>query len=211
MPKCKTPTNGERFDALLQNLGEATGNDAEIAALHEIANALWQLLSPEQETAFFDAVVPLEAKAVRWAGASDDHPTPSPRPVGRPEAMARACECLLEAFKESGDLNDLPASEVIAMLEAALGRKRGKETADTGNVATNAAQIGYSIDWGELTPAGLEQVVVAATALDTIEREPNFSWDTQPNHWESVCANIADAVRLSRVKSWTKEIRRLLK
>ena len=212
MPKRKAPTTGERFDALLQNLAEATGNDAEIDALHEVATALWKLLTPEQEEAFFDGSGPLERKAARWAGSSDARPS-SPRPVGRHAELARACECLLEAFRESGDLNDLPASEVIDMLATALGRRtRGRDgpPPDTGNVATNAARIARAIDPGfDLTPAMLEEVVTAATALDRIEAAPGFIWETQRDNWESVCVRIADRLP-GGVKSWPREIRRLL-
>ena len=73
MPKPNAPHNhGERFDRLLQNIADAVGNDDELAALHEITEALWQLLTPEQEDEFFEQIAPLEAKAGQWAGAIDD-------------------------------------------------------------------------------------------------------------------------------------------
>jgi hypothetical protein len=72
MIKPKTsPTHGERFDRILQYLADTEGNDIELVALHEITDALWQLLTPEQEDAFFDRIAPLEAKAARWASHED--------------------------------------------------------------------------------------------------------------------------------------------
>ncbi len=213
MPKTKTPShNGERFDALLQNIAAAVGNDAELAALQEIANALWQLLTPEQKTAFFDSVIPLETKAARWTTDSDSRPPRSSRVSGRTEALTRACESLLEEFLEEGDLNDLPASDVIDMLEQALGRKHGKGySADTENIATNAARIAHSFDWGvELSPSLLDKVVAAAAAMDRIEAQPDFTWETQSSDWETVCADLSDAILVRRVKSWPREIQRLL-
>src|SRR5471032_1495469 len=67
----KPNTNGERFDRLRQYLADSEGNDIELAALHEITEVLWQLLTPEQEDEFFDRVAPLEAKAVQWASHED--------------------------------------------------------------------------------------------------------------------------------------------
>lgn len=64
--------HGERFDRLLQYLADSEGNDLELAALHQITDALWQLLTPEQENEFFDRVAPLEAKAAEWAGSGDN-------------------------------------------------------------------------------------------------------------------------------------------
>jgi len=63
------------------------------------------------------------------------------------------------------------------------------------NIATNAARIGYSIDWGlDFTPALVEEVVSAAIALDAFETKPGFDWEDQPLDWEIVCARLADEI-----------------
>jgi hypothetical protein len=206
MSKRKPTTNGERFDALLQNVAAATGNDAEIEALRDLIEALWQLLTPEQEAEFFADSGAIERKAARWAGASAPPPTRS-RQISRTAALATACECLLEAFIESGDLNDLPASQVIQILQQAL-RQRDLQP---DNIAINAARIAYSIVRSvDLTPARLEEVTAAATALHQIESRQHFDWADQPVDFETVCASIGQAIADGRTPDWSKHIRALL-
>ena len=207
MSKRKPPTtHGERFDALLQNIAAATGNDAEIEALRDLIEALWQLLTPEQEAEFFDGSGTIERRAARWAGANTPPPTRS-RQVSRTVALATACESLLEAFLESGDLNDLPASQVIQMLQQALRRR----DLPADNIAVNAAQIAYSVDRGiDLTPARLEEVTAAAAMLHHIESRQHFDWADQPVDFETVCASIGQAITEGRTPDWSKHIRALL-
>jgi hypothetical protein len=206
MSKRKPTTHGERFDALLQNIAAATGNDAEIEALRDLIEALWQLLTPEQEAEFFANCGAIETKAARWAGAGTPPPT-RPRHVSRTAALATACECLLEAFLESGDLNDLPASQVIAMLQQALRRR--DQPAD--NIAVNAARIAYSIERSvDLTPARLEEVTAAASMLHHIESRQHFDWEDQPADFETVCTSIGQAITDGRTPDWSRFIRRLL-
>jgi len=199
------PTHGERFDALLQNIAAATGNDAEIEALHDVARNLWQQLTPEQQGAFFNRSEAIEAKAARWAGAS---PPTRPRKGNRTEALATACEALLEAFLESGDLNDLPASQVIAMLQQALRRR---DLPPARNIAANAARIAFSVERSvDLTPARLEEVTAAASMLHHLESREHFDWEDQPVDFETVCTSIGHAIWQRHTPDWSRFIRRLL-
>jgi hypothetical protein len=205
MSKRKPPTHGERFDALLQNIATAPGNDGEIDALRDLIETLWQLLTPEQEAEFFANCGAIETKAARWAGAGTPPPTRSRG--SRTAALASACESLLEAFLESGDLNDLPASQVIAMLQQALRRR----DLPADNIAVNAARIAYSVDRGiDLTPARLEEVTAAAAMLHHIESREHFDWEDQPADWEFVCASIGQAITEGRTPDWSSHIRALL-
>lgn len=206
MSKRKPTTNGERFDALLQNIAAATGNDSEIQALRDLIETLWQLLTPEQEAEFFANCGAIETKAARWAGAITPPPARS-RQVSRTAALATACESLLEAFLESGDLNDLPASQVIAMLQQALRRR----DLPADNIAVNAARIAYSIERSvDLTPARLEEVTAAAAMLHHIESRQHFDWADQPADFETVCASIGQAITEGRTPDWSRFIRSLL-
>ncbi len=207
--KLKTsPTHGERFDRILQFLADSDGNDIELVALHEITDALWQLLTPEQENEFFERVAPLEAKAAEWAG--DDSSPGQPTTVSRHEPLVTACKCLLEAFRNTDDLNDLPVADVVAMLTKAL-RQRSRPMA-AHNTAINAARIAFELDRDfPLPSARLESIVAAAAILDAIEAEPGFNWETRANDWESVCARIAGKVGDGPPQGWFRLIRRLLR
>jgi hypothetical protein len=208
MSKSKpSPTHGERFDRILQYLADSEGNDIELVALHEIADALWQLLTPEQESEFFERVAPLEAKATVWAG-DDSSPGQLPA-VNRHEPLVTACKCLLEAFRNADDLNDLPVAEVVALLTKAL-RQRSRPMA-AHNTAINAARIAFELDRDfPLPSARLESIVAAAAILDAIEAEPGFDWENQSTDWESVCARIAGKVGDGPPQGWFRLIRRLL-
>lgn len=206
MSKNKPQSNGERFDALLQNISAATGNDSEIEALRDLIETLWQLLTPEQEAEFFANCGAIETKASCWAGATTPPPTRS-RQVSRTAALATACECLLEAFLESGDLNDLPASQVIQMLQQAL-RCRDQPG---DNIAYKAAWIAFEIDRSvALTPARLSEVTAAAAALHQIESRQHFDWEDQTSDSETVCASIGQAITEGHTPDWSRFIRRLL-
>jgi hypothetical protein len=206
MSKNKPQSNGERFDALLQNISAATGNDAEIEALRDLIEALWQLLTPEQEAEFFANCGAIEIKAARWAGATTPPPARS-RQVSRTAALATACECLLEAFLESGDLNDLPASQVIQMLQQALRRR----DLAPDNIAINAARIAYSIERSvDLTPSRLEEVTAAASMLHHLESREHFDWEDQPVDFETACTAIGHAIWQGHTPDWSRFIRSLL-
>ncbi len=77
MSKSELPSPNERFDTLVDNLGDApclSGDDVdgedELGALHLIIAGLWQQLSKGDKAKFFaDAdITVLEAKARHWAG-----------------------------------------------------------------------------------------------------------------------------------------------
>ncbi len=76
MPKnIPSIARGEQFDRLLQNIAEATGNDAEIEALREIIGNLWHLLTDKQKAEFLANCGAIEQKAARWASNPGSRPT----------------------------------------------------------------------------------------------------------------------------------------
>jgi hypothetical protein len=78
-------------------------------------------------------------------------------------------------------------------------------------LAVNAARIGFSFDHErDLTPAHVEEVVAAATALSEIEAKRGFTWEDRPADWETVCARIADTVEAGRPQNWHRHIRVLM-